>query len=300
MVQALGFYIFYGIARILAFFPFGILYAFSGIIYGLVFYVIGYRKKVVMSNLRNAFPHKNEEERRQIAKRFYQHLADLVIEVIKMLNMSQSELNKRITYEGLEYFQQAYENNRHIICCIAHYGNWEWLSGLAHHIPHKSYTVYKPLHNNYFDAFMYQLRKKFGVDLLPFQQTFRILLQDYNANRLTATGFIADQTPKREEIGYWTNFLHQDTPWYTGMEKLARKMNAMVVFFHVVKVKRGYYEVRIKKLFNESQNQPEGAIIEQYARTLEKVIQEEPAYWLWSHRRWKRQRKMENNLSGGS
>ncbi len=290
MLSTPGFYIFYIIAWFMALLPFKILYLLSDILFVIVYYIIPYRKKVVLNNLYNSFPGKSRDEINSIAKAFYAHFCDILFEVIKMIHMSKKQLNKRMVYDGLEYFDEAYRNNKHISVLLGHNGNWEWISGIANNVPHHAYTVYKPLNNKHFDRFMYRIRTRVGIDLLPIRHVSKQLLIHYRKNHLTGTGFIADQTPTKDEIGYWTEFLNQDTPFSIGVEKITKKMNAAVVFLATEKISRGYYKVNVIKLFDESKDQPEYAITEKYARVMEEHIQKHPAHWLWSHRRWKRKR----------
>jgi len=244
----------------------------------------------VLNNLSNSFPEKDHQEIKDISKSFYKHFCDIIFEVIKMIHLSKKQLDKRMVYDGLEYFDEAYRQNKHISVFLGHNGNWEWISCIANIIPHHAYTVYKPLSNKYFDRFMYRIRSRMGIDLLPIRQVSKELLINYRNNHLTGTGFIADQTPTKDEIGYWTEFLNQDTPFSIGVEKITQKMNAAVVFLAIVKVSRGHYKVNVIKLFDKSKDQPEYAITEKYARVMEEHIQKHPAHWLWSHRRWKRKR----------
>jgi KDO2-lipid IV(A) lauroyltransferase len=290
MTQALGYYLFYAFAWTLALFPLRLLYAFSRLLYYLVYYVIGYRKKVVFMNLQNSFPGKTDKEINHIAKKFYKHFADVVIEVVKMIHFNKRQLNKHIRFKNMEVFDQAFNNNKHVIAVIGHYGNWEWTSAIANHMKHRSLTVYKPLHNKYFNSFMIGLREKFGMELLPFNQTFRKLIGYYNEGELTATGFIADQSPVWEDIQYWTDFLNQDTPVYLSVEKIARKMNATVVFFKQKKIKRGCYELEVIKIVDHAKETPAYDITEKHTRILEQSIKDYPELWLWTHRRWKRKR----------
>ncbi len=295
-MNTLGFYIFYIIAWFIALLPFKILYLLSDILFAIVYYIIPYRKKVVLNNLHNSFPGKSRDEIDSIAKAFYTHFCDIIFEVIKMIHLSKKQLDKRVVYEGLELFTDACQQNKHITVFLGHNGNWEWISGLGRHICHHAYTVYKPLNNKHFDRFMYRIRTRMGIDLLPIRQVSKELLKNARNNHLTATGFIADQTPTWDEIGYWTEFLNQDTPFSIGVEKITKKMNAAVVYLATEKVSRGYYKVNVIKLFDESKDQPEYAITEKYARVLEEHIQKHPAHWLWSHRRWKRKRKRDKRI----
>ena len=82
------YYIIYGLFYLLSLLPMRILYIISDGIYLIVYHVIGYRRKVVMSNLELAFPEKSNAERVKIAKSFYHKLLDSFIETIKLVSAS--------------------------------------------------------------------------------------------------------------------------------------------------------------------------------------------------------------------
>jgi Kdo2-lipid IVA lauroyltransferase/acyltransferase len=283
----IGFYIFYGINWIVTLLPLSILYIFSDFLYLILYYGLSYRRKVVAENLRNSFPEKSALELKIIEKKFYRHLADLMIEILKLTHMSKNESLKRMKITNLELLERLYDERRDIVAVIGHYNNWEWLKSLIFHTKYQTVSIYKPLQNKNFDNFLLGLRKREGMILKPMSLIVREILESRKTGRISIYSFISDQTPPKGDIKYWTTFLNQDTPVYTGVEKIASKYDMAVVFFKVTKIKRGYYSYCPELLFEHATGLPEHTITESHVRRLEEIIMEKPEYWIWSHRRWK-------------
>jgi len=273
-----------------------LLYLLSDGLYLVLYYIIGYRKKVVITNLRNAFPGKNEKELEQISKAYYRYLCDLFLEVIKFLTISNKSMVKHCIYppEYIELFNKYAEKKKSIILVMGHWGNWEW-SGNAFSLVCRQqlYVIYHPLHNKQFNRLIYSMRSRFGTKLIAMKDTLREMLS--HKNDVSATAFVADQTPPPEGA-YWTTFLNQDTPVFNGTEKIARKINYTVFYARVKRIKRGYYTISAEVIAEEPAKTNEGEITELYIRKLEKDIIEMPEIWLWSHRRWKHKRINKNSV----
>lgn len=289
------YYLFLLTVRLVSLFPFSVLYRFSDATSFLLFRVIKYRRNVVFQNLKNAFPEKSTAERTLIAKKFYDHFSDLIYESIKMYRLSDEQIRQRISYSNKQVLLDLYKKNKHVVVVIGHYGNWEWIAGLAGQTPYNDMSIYKPMRNKYFDHFFKNLRAKYGLELVPMRQTIRKILTYKKENRLTLSAFISDQSPVWEETQYWTEFLNQDTAVYLGIEKIAKQTDQAVVFYATRKVKRGYYEVEVIPLFEETRNLPPYTITDSHVQTMEKLIKERPEHWLWSHRRWKLTERKQNN-----
>ncbi|HCC71761.1 MAG TPA: lipid A biosynthesis acyltransferase, partial [Bacteroidales bacterium] len=253
----------------------------------ILYHIIAYRKKVVIKNLRNSFPDKSEKELKNISKKFYRHLSDLFIEVLKLQHMRASEIRKRYRVINPEMLDKLNDEGRSIIAVFGHYGNWEWVISLPLSIKYRVITVYKPLTNKYFDRYFYKFRSQYGIELIPMVKTGRVIYNYFNNGINTLTGLVADQTPPRREIRYWTRFLNQDTPVYLGIEKLANRYNMAVVYFCVDKVRRGYYEIKAKMVTDDPSELKPLELTEKHVRLLEEQIRCRPELWMWSHRRWK-------------
>ena len=284
---ALAFYIFYGFNWVFTLLPLRVLYMFSDFLYFVLYYIISYRRKVVAENLRNSFPEKSAGELKIIEKKFYRHLADLMIEILKLTHMSKAQSLEHMKIDNAELLDRLYSEGRDVIAVIGHYNNWEWLKSLIFHTQHQTVSIYKPLQDWRFDKFLLDLRKREGMILTPMSHIVREIIEARKANRRSIYSFITDQTPPKGDIKYWTKFLNQDTPVYLGVEKIASKYDMAVVFFNVRKIRRGYYCYTPELLFEHSTGLPEFAITESHVRKLEEIIRENPEYWIWSHRRWK-------------
>src|SRR5271165_6446774 len=215
--------IFVGIGKLIALLPFRVLYILSDILYYLVYYIVRYRKKVVFENLHNAFPEKTAIEIELIAKRFYRHFCDVLVEIVKLFHISPKEMVRRMKLTDPTLYQEAYEKNNHILMILGHYGNWEWGIGIGLQIQHIFMSIYKPLSNKYFDKLMINLRSQFQGQVVPMKSAARVFIHNMKEKKLTELNFIADQTPHLGEIHYWTRFLNQKTPVFLGIEKIAIK-----------------------------------------------------------------------------
>lgn len=288
------YYIFYGISWLVTLLPLQVLYIFSDFLYLILYYFPSYRRKVVYENLKNSFPDKSDKELHSIEKKFYKHLADLFIETFKLNNISEAQLRKRFTVTNLEITEKLFEQKRDIIAVLGHYNNWEWLAALPLYTKYKAVSIYKPLQNKFFDRYINSLRSKNGMVLTPMSNIIREIINDRKNNINTLSAFISDQAPITSEIKYWTTFLNQDTPVYLGTEKVAIRYDMAIVFFHIQKIKRGYYNLNIELLFEHTAGLPEHYITDTHVKRLEEVIREKPEFWIWSHRRWKRKRQVDN------
>jgi KDO2-lipid IV(A) lauroyltransferase len=197
---------------------------------------------VVAENLRNSFPEKSAEELKTIEKKFYRHLADLMIEILKLTHMSKESSLEHMKISNVELLERLYAEGRDVIAVIGHYNNWEWLKSLIFHTQYQTVSIYKPLQNKHFDNFLLGLRNREGMILTPMSLIVREILEARKSNRRSIYSFITDQTPPKGDIRYWTKFLNQDTPVYLGVEKIASKYDMAIVFFNVKKIRRGYYQ----------------------------------------------------------
>lgn len=293
-MQALLYYSIYPFMWLISLLPFSLLYAISDVLAVLVYYVFPYRKKVVLANLTHAFPEKTKKEILSMARLFYIHFCDVLMETIKTLSISEKELTSRVRFINMDIFDTLYKKNRSVVVAMGHYGNWEWYNLAGKYIPHKAFTIYKPLTNMYYDRLMKRVRGRFGILPIPMGTIYQTLVRCREAGILTATGFIADQAMQRKDIQYWTTFLHQETPVLLGLERIAKKTHAAVAFFTMRKIRRGYYEVTCEKLFDDPSLTADYEITEAHVRKLEQLIREHPQYWLWTHRRWKHKRNPNN------
>jgi len=285
-MQAISYYLGYPFIYLLSVLPFRAIYGISDVLTFLV-RLIGYRREVIRLNLSRSFPEKSQEEIRLLRHAYYQYMCDLTLETFKMMRMSEEEVRHHIQVLNPEVAERFAQRNQSMILALGHYGNWEWYGGgfqLA--VPHQIVIIYRPLTNAYFDKMLQRQRTRFGIEVTTMQQSMRTMLS--NKDRLTATAFVGDQAAPVN--AHWMTFLNQDSSVYTGIEKMARKLNYPVLYIHAKRPRRGYYTLEMEILSEEPTKTKDNEITELFTRRLEKDIRENPDIWLWSHKRWKIQR----------
>ncbi|MBV5314001.1 MAG: lysophospholipid acyltransferase family protein [Prolixibacteraceae bacterium] len=270
--------------------PFWVIWGMADIFYVLLYYVARYRRKVVHENLVLSFPEKSPEEIRKITKKFYHHLSDLGLETIKFNQMTEKQIDERLIVHDLDIYEEYYNQGKSIVLLGQHHNNWEWSGSIQQYIKAQYLVVYNPVRKNKaLEKFILDTRERFGAKSIPVNHSVRTALEFNNAKRPGALILAADQTPPANSQ-FWTTFLNQETAFFAGPMKIAIKTNQPVVLHHTRKVGRSKYEVFHYKLIeNPSEVKPE-EILMAYIQKLEEIIQTEPEYWLWSHRRWKHKR----------
>ena len=278
-----------GLLKLKSLLPFSILYVLSDFTYLIVYYLIGYRKNVVRENLKRSFPGKTDRELLATEKKFYHHLCDLLFESIKMATISKEEMSRRMKILNYEPLLKHYDENKSVLLITSHYGNWEWTSSFSMYLPADKpmYQVYKQQKNKLFDRLIYNLRIRFGSVNVEVNELFDVLSSLKQQGKMGMIGLISDQSPSRKGIKYQSQFLNQRTPVITGTEIIAKKYDFPVYFVQIRRVKRGYYTCNPVPICLHPQESGKFEITEKYIRLLEQEIMAEPAYWLWSHRRWK-------------
>ncbi len=297
-MKFLTYIISYSFLWLLHFLPDPILYLLSDFLYLLMYHVAGYRKRVVYANLEKAFPEYDKKEIRRTARLFYHHLSDLFLESAVFPFYSETKALNRITYKNPELLNELHSKGKQVIAVLGHYGNWEYLSTLGLAIDSPVVAIYKPLHNKYFDRMVQKNRNTFGVITVPMEKIARRLIEYKKTNTPVLTLNLSDQRPLYHQIQYWTKFMGRDTPMFLGTEKLARKLDAAVVFLKIRKVKRGRYEVETELICEGPEELKPFEITERHVHILEDQIREEPAYWLWSHKRWQHSYEKYNQEHG--
>ncbi len=273
--------------------PLRVLYFLSDILYLKLYYLFRYRVKVVRSNLLNSFPDKSREEILRIERKFYRHFCDLMFESIKLFSMSEAENRRRCTLTNPEILDEFYAKNRSVIIVSGHYNNWE-IGGtiFPKYLKHRVMGIYSPLSNAFFNKKFALSRGKLGLTLVSKKEVSEwFALHD---GEPWVSLFATDQSPTHSKSVFWLNFLNQETAVLTGTERFAQKYNQPVVYVHIDKLKRGYYQMSLTTLCDEPTQLREGEITELHTRMLEQKIIEHPEFWLWTHRRWKRKKTRES------
>jgi KDO2-lipid IV(A) lauroyltransferase len=287
MLRLFSAIIYYILILPLSFLPLGILYGISNVLYFILYYIVGYRKEVVHQNLQNSFPHFTPNEITKEAKKFYRHFADFLVESTKSLTISDKQIRERCKLTNPEILYKYYDEGKSAIVLCGHYNNWEYYAvGIAQQMKHNTAAVYKPLKNRFFNRIILNSRQRYGLKMVSMRDIPRFFLTQKGKDPIM-TVMVNDQSPGNPKTAYWNTFLNQDTGWMKGAERLAQKYDQVVLFGCIRKVKRGFYEVTFYPISDDVSKEKEGFILDKHAEYLEMVIHENPAYWLWSHRRWK-------------
>mgnify|MGYP003423313254 FL=1 len=287
------FYIVLFVWYLLSLLPLSVLYVLSDILFVLAYYVLRYRKRLVRKNLMDSFPEKNKSEIIKIEKGFYLFLCDYIVESMKLLTISKKNLQRRMVFKGTETVDEIIQDGQSCAIYLGHYCNWEWITSLPLYVTKDAQCgqIYHPLENKDFDRLFLRLRERMGAVCIPMAETLRRIVEFKKKGKQVVVGYISDQVPYWNNIHYWTNFLHHDTPVLTGTERIAKSANHAVFYMDVKCVRRGYYECEFKLITREPKKYKDFELTEIYFRELEKTIQRDPKYWLWSHNRWKRTRE---------
>ena len=282
--------LYYLIIKPLSLLPLRLLYLISNLLFLVCYYLLSYRKSIVVSNLKASFPEKNKTEIKQITKRFYHFFCDFIVESLKCFSISEKQALDRCKITNPEILDNLYRNNKSIVLASGHYSNWEMAAACLNlSLKHQAAALYKPLSNKFFNKKFIESRSKFGIELIPKKEG-----KDYlknNTDRNLIIGFGCDQCPKKSKNNlFWTRFLNQDTAIMFGTEKYAIEFDYAVIFMNMTRVKRGYYEIDLQIIEENPCSTSYGEISKKHTQLLEEQIRRDPAYWLWTHKRWKLKR----------
>jgi len=275
--------------------PYPMLYGFSDFLFFIFYYVIPYRKKVVLSNLERSFPEKRKNEITAISKAFYRHFCDLVLESLKNFSIKEADAQKRMEQIDTDVMNRLHDQGKSVIMVGGHCGNWElWAVATAPHFHHKLVGIYKKLSNPYFDKKMRDSRSKFGLQMIPTRETAEYIKT--HQDELIAPVIALDQSPGDPKKCVWINFLGQDTATHYGAEKFAKEYNYPVVFGHIYKLRRGFYQARYELVTENPREMGYGELIAKVSAILEEDVRKAPEHWLWTHKRWKHKRPVQENF----
>jgi KDO2-lipid IV(A) lauroyltransferase len=260
-------------------------------VYFIVYYLVGYRKKIVRKNLGNAFPYKSAKEILTIEKAFYRHFCDYFFETIKLLTMSDSQMKKHFVFKNEELIQDFLKQGKPVILLLGHFGNWEWVTSIVLWIkPDENLIIgqiYRPLRNKVFDSLFLRIRKSFHSVGFNKYDVYKEIVKLQKAGKNWLLGFMSDQKPSGNHPHIWMRFLNQDTPVLTGTEKIACRTGAAVCYLDIKKTKRSFYEGKVELVSENSAESQEFEITKKYMQLLEETILRDPAGYLWTHNRWK-------------
>lgn len=269
--------------------PLPVLYLLADIMYFPTYYLVRYRRRLVRENLLNAFPDKTLREIISIEKAFYHNFCDYWMETMKLLRISDKEMKKRMRFVDMEPLNESLRQGRSALVYLGHFGNWEWVPSITLWVDDDvtAAQIYRTLKNKVFDRLFLTLRKRFGSVGIAKEDTLRAIVKMKRENKKVLIGFMSDQTPSPRNVHYWSMFLNQETPVFTGVERIAKQTGYPVFYLDITRKKRGYYEAKLVSLSDSPKDTADFELTEKYIRMMETTISRNPSYWLWSHNRWK-------------
>ncbi len=273
--------------------PMAILYIISDFFFLLLYYIFGYRKKVILKNLTLAFPEKSSEEKQRIAKKFYKHFTDLIVESIKAFTISEKQILKRYKYKNPELINKYAKEGRSIALVGAHLANWEWSCSMPLVLDINCFGAYTRLNNKYFEKTIRNTRERFGFIGYKTSNTVKELKKNIENNIQGLYLLLSDQSPELRKTFYWNTFFGVKVPMHTGAEMLSKKFDFVVINYAVTKIKRGYFEVDFQLITDTPKQYKDYELTDLYTKITEENIRKQPEYYLWSHNRFKHKDRFE-------
>ena len=270
--------------------PFRILYLVSDLVYFVSYRIIGYRKKTVRENLKLALPKLSDKERLVIEKKFYHHMCDMFLEMVKTMNISEKEIRKRFVFKNIDVYKEVEKHGKSIAIICSHYASYEWIISMNYYSDFVGYGIYKQINNPYFDKLVHKIRSRFNARLITTKQTVPTIIHNNVENILSLYGFASDQSPKAKAAVHWAKFMGIEVPVHIGAEMLSKRYNMALLYLNTKKVSRGHYEATLEILSEHPKDVPDFELTDKYLKLLEKQIYEAPEYYLWTHKRWKYRR----------
>lgn len=287
-MQRLVYWLIYPFLLLISYLPFRLFYLFSDFVFVLVYYILGYRKRTVIENLRLVFPEKSQTELKTIRKDFYTHMCDMFLEMIKSISISDEEIKKRFEFTNKEEILRIRKMNKSIMLMCGHYASYEWMNALQlFDINYRGFGIYKKVKNPYFDKLARNIRERYKADLITTVETTKTIAKNESLGILGVYGMVADQSPRLDRAKHWMNFMDINVPVFAGSEKIAKDNDMAVVYLHVEKIKRGFYRASFITISDQPQEEPDFKITRTFFALLEKQIRKDPQYYLWTHKRWK-------------
>lgn len=250
--------------------------------------IVGYRRRVIIENLRKSFPEKSDSEIKHITREYYRTLAEVIVTTICLAAATPKRFGDVVEWvEPEEHIKR--NKGRDWIAMASHYGCWEyyplwcWQDKLGYFM-----AVYHPLKSDIFEHFYRRLRSfEPSVAVVPMKETVRHYIKHRSSEHTTVLGLISDQSPRLTAESQWIDFLNQKTIFIEGSERLAMKFKIPVYFVVTERICLGRYRISFIEIYDGKEPIKEGDITRRYAEELERMIRRTPELWMWSHKRWK-------------
>ena len=269
--------------------PLCIIHGLSRLCYFVLYYIVGYRKRIVRHNIATAFPQKNEKDRKKIEKRFFIYLCDTFLESIKLSHWSENQMRRHMEFKNSEEISSLIREGKSVTLFLGHYGNWEWISSMKIWLEGEfaGGQIYKRLHSEVFDKLMIDNRSMFGVECIEMKNTLRHIIDCQRQGMTSVTGYIADQSPSKAESRYFVPFLNKQVPVLTGAERITKRFGFEAYYVDVRRIKRGYWQAEFIRMHECPKALNDYQLTEIFYKYLTKTIERQPEFYLWSHNRFK-------------
>lgn len=281
--------------KLLSYIPWRVMYGLSDGLFYLLYYMVGYRRKIVRKNLSESFPEKDLSDIKRIEKGFYRFFADMLLESCKLAFMSEDEIRERMKFKNVEAVNAKSRAGKSVSVYLGHYGNWEWVSSMPLWLEKsvEGIQIYHKLRNQTMERLMLRIRERMGGISVEMHKTARYITELANKRKVCVVGFIADQSPKMNESRYFLPFLHHKTPVLTGTEKITKHYKFEAFYLNVTRVRRGYYEAEFVSMHDDPQSLPDFELTGLYFKHLEQAILHQPELYLWTHNRFKHAERLD-------
>ncbi len=254
-----------------------------------IYYCAPIRKKLTIGQLAEAFPEKDPQEIKAIAREVYRNLATNSIEHLCLSGISKDELLKVVDLVNMDILDKALAQNKGIIYVGGHFGNWEYMGSAVSLLGYPVSYVVADIANPYIDKMVNNHRKETGVTILTKDVAVRGTLKTLKNKGTMA--MLMDQDAGRN--GIFLDFFNKQCSTVRGPALFALKTGAPVLFVANIRQQDG----TIKAVFEEididyEKGQTEENIkniMQSCTSKLESYIRKYPGHWFWMHRRWKTQ-----------
>ena len=257
---------------------------------GALMWALRIRRRVVLDNLRLAFPEKSEEERRAIARRTFRNLGQMIPDFVRVPFLPREEIETMFVYEGWDRFQEAIARGKGVIACTAHFGNFDLLAA-AHTLKGVPVTmISRKMGKSGANDLWRAIRRRSGVEDLVVTKgsTLAAAVRAIRSGRFL--GYVIDQNEALRHAVFPTFF---GVPAATAPTPavLAMRSGAAVVFTLSVPLGDGRHKV----IFEGPLSPPDTgdrdrdvlAFMQDLNDRLERWVRVYPDRWYWLHRRWK-------------
>lgn len=270
------------------FIPIKICYGIGKFLGLLWFYVIRYRKDLVLDNLHQAFQkEKNRKELCIIARKNFIHYGINFIEFLKLPYTSDEKLKKNLVPGGLEHFHAALKNGKGLIVILGHYGNWDLMSVAQVLIGLDGYIITKTARNKSINTLWQKIREDKGVHFISDKNSIFQIVTLLKKNKII---FMIFDQHMGNSMGIRVNFFNRPASTMRVVALLSKKLGVPVIPVHCWRKGKKHYfqaEKKIDLIVGKSDEETIKLTTQKYNDVLEEFIRKCPEQWLWIHKRWK-------------